>query len=1320
MNSEKLIALSKLITTMKESVKCFICQDYIKNAAQIKCGHTFCDKCIKSQSFCPICQCVFSNNDPVFRDEFLNSLSKFIDITCQAIKEEYIEDVEVLQSCNNKDIAKITESAPRNIHAFSSNLNEGIIESKGIIKDGIDKVVQEAEKANNGLINKNVELMKSFNKNKHDSFTQNQDNSVMSFDNIQIVSVSQGNKGINHNDVVSQSLILPNKKHNSLKKPFHSFTENLSDSDNYAIIEVQSEDIVKQVERNVLQDILEDQCLTNLENIAKQNQDKESKRNSAHSFDSINLTSNFEYPGPSRLENVKKVLRIRKPKELKKLKIVKRRHNHNDSVKDTTRKSQKAKCEMKNLFKSGASIQNKENPIKANMKGNQGALKSISDNVIDLTKVNDYLKNINDKGVGDENVFQIATQKTAEGVEQRSYHFPPVSGNINDIDSLINILSENVNKLIEESTGLNDEVSLNLVTCFTNLKTYIKRLHQLNLEQKQEVHLIPNVKINISTQTKHVKNDKQTQTSQTSYNEMAFETLNNSQNCTTLTKTNSSKKEKESAIVNKVLKSIQPSNMNSAIDMKASQKTQSSVLLCSLKSTELRGPVKKFNRILFADDNVRKVKRIHQLSNDSCDENGHAKRMKLIRDDLTVEFQDSENTNKDQLNIDISENMDYDNYLLEVMEKYGTPQKRCTDNKNIPHNETTGKSDREKHQQNDENGLFSGSEKDQKSTNLSIAVNTECDIIENSPTVQPAKKFKFLESKSKNNKTTLNELHKQVLNKDSASNDKIVHDQQFSVLLQHDTSAEDALNIINNEKHILTEGFEEIQTKRKEEMQTSQKGLTQSIDEFLMEIEVDDSNDKEIERELKSINFTAELNKLNTKDNSKILILQNIKITESRIDRDNDIINISDDSETEVVETTPQKKKKSSFNRTPVVNLEQSNFDIFLPPPPGFGDDVEDTSFQPERLAELMEPGKNYQSAKIHNQSIHRSNETKGVVDDVEDTSLQPERLAELIEPGKNDQSANIHNQSIHRSNATKDVVDDLCTEIFSPIATSSQNTFKFNYPPLVNDSSPNIRKPNILSSTPNQKSILNYVNFSQNRNKFNKSKPCIMWSRISNKDIRNVFRQLELKRLITTSEHFTPKVTHLIVAVDEKGQLKSHTAKFLLAVAAGIWVVRWEWVINCLKMNAIVSEEPYEVLDISGVPGPQMSRLTKIKNPLFQEYIFFCAPTFSTISINDIENIVKMLGGEIADELNLLLLSKKIKIIITDTSATEDLDKFDEWLEAYKTVTVDIEWFIKCVAQYKLLSFRPFVLCSEDTIFDLNYPDVLVESVPFVLTETL
>lgn len=80
------------------------------------------------------------------------------------------------------------------------------------------------------------------------------------------------------------------------------------------------------------------------------------------------------------------------------------------------------------------------------------------------------------------------------------------------------------------------------------------------------------------------------------------------------------------------------------------------------------------------------------------------------------------------------------------------------------------------------------------------------------------------------------------------------------------------------------------------------------------------------------------------------------------------------------------------------------------------------------------------------------------------------------------------------------------------------------------------------------------------------------MWSRIINKDL-NVFTQLECKKLLTTVKIFNDQVTHLVVLVDERGRIVSHTAKTLQAIAAGIWVVRYEWVEDCLRMNRIVAE---------------------------------------------------------------------------------------------------------------------------------------------------
>lgn len=118
-------------------------------------------------------------------------------------------------------------------------------------------------------------------------------------------------------------------------------------------------------------------------------------------------------------------------------------------------------------------------------------------------------------------------------------------------------------------------------------------------------------------------------------------------------------------------------------------------------------------------------------------------------------------------------------------------------------------------------------------------------------------------------------------------------------------------------------------------------------------------------------------------------------------------------------------------------------------------------------------------------------------------------------------------------------------------------------------------------NSTPKQKSILTYVRPSQDSPKSHKSasfeglghrKPCIACSRVSKEQVIAI-SSLTNKKLASYSTSFTPKVTHLIVATNDKNCLKDHTIKFVSAVASGAWVLNFGWVQQCLAKNALVPE---------------------------------------------------------------------------------------------------------------------------------------------------
>lgn len=51
--------------------------------------------------------------------------------------------------------------------------------------------------------------------------------------------------------------------------------------------------------------------------------------------------------------------------------------------------------------------------------------------------------------------------------------------------------------------------------------------------------------------------------------------------------------------------------------------------------------------------------------------------------------------------------------------------------------------------------------------------------------------------------------------------------------------------------------------------------------------------------------------------------------------------------------------------------------------------------------------------------------------------------------------------------------------------------------------------------------------------------------------------------------------------------------------------------------------------------------------------------------------------------------------------------------------ITVDIEWLTRSVGQYRVLSLRPFALCSDDLLNSLGYPEELTANVPFSFSQS-
>ncbi|KAF5303195.1 hypothetical protein FQA39_LY10108 [Lamprigera yunnana] len=266
-------------------------------------------------------------------------------------------------------------------------------------------------------------------------------------------------------------------------------------------------------------------------------------------------------------------------------------------------------------------------------------------------------------------------------------------------------------------------------------------------------------------------------------------------------------------------------------------------------------------------------------------------------------------------------------------------------------------------------------------------------------------------------------------------------------------------------------------------------------------------------------------------------------------------------------------------------------------------------------------------------------------------------------------------------------------------------------------------------TSTLKRNSILNYVKPDNNINSsFNKSyslqttwstkkKPVISSSRLSTEE-SSALKLLSNKEIVSFENTFSSSVTHLIVGVDSSNCLKAPTIKYITAVAAGIWVLSIKWVQACLKRNRLVPEESFEVLDSSGVCGPQRSRLHRCMSPLFSNYLIYVTHKIKSISRKEVEKIILLLGGQVVPTPNHLLnTDNQICLIISENSDPDAENLYKIWLKTLRVVTVDLDWLAHSVGQYEVLSLTCYSMCGEESIGQLSYPDHLLKVASQVLS---
>ncbi|XP_025830588.1 putative leucine-rich repeat-containing protein DDB_G0290503 [Agrilus planipennis] len=484
------------------------------------------------------------------------------------------------------------------------------------------------------------------------------------------------------------------------------------------------------------------------------------------------------------------------------------------------------------------------------------------------------------------------------------------------------------------------------------------------------------------------------------------------------------------------------------------------------------------------------------------------------------------------------------------------------------------------------------------------------------------------------------------------------------------------------------------------------------LDDYVKEIsnEFEKSFDEDVNVELADLHENIENKSLKQQNcEQKVTVLQDIKLNnfvkkpeKEEINEDIFIENFDDSFENidivshksddmfddvDVVESTPQKSKKSSNDRNiPLddqVLLSETKqpltidedlincLNMTFTPPPGFQDaeNPDDETLKYDN--NLNEPKTNTNESEI-------KKFTYGI------SSLTPDLLLEPNPPLKrNQQLPETSTPNMLESDFEQPLIPLSLSPIKPPqkefptgplnpidIAKSS----KFSPLMIVKSKRPPQRVLTPQSCTPTQKSILNYVKpdnldaspqpgcsrYSTPVEEVTVNmKPCVSCTRLTLEQVMAI-NSLASKKLLCYSGSFSKSVTHMIVATNAKGCVKDHTMKYVFAVAAGIWVLSFNWIEECLKRKCLVPEDPFEVKDVSGLPGPRLSRLA-LKRDLLKGFKVYAAKPFVSTTAEEVENVVTMLGGKIVSRLDdLLSRNGYIPLIITEARASQDFELYE------------------------------------------------------------
>jgi hypothetical protein len=175
-------------------------------------------------------------------------------------------------------------------------------------------------------------------------------------------------------------------------------------------------------------------------------------------------------------------------------------------------------------------------------------------------------------------------------------------------------------------------------------------------------------------------------------------------------------------------------------------------------------------------------------------------------------------------------------------------------------------------------------------------------------------------------------------------------------------------------------------------------------------------------------------------------------------------------------------------------------------------------------------------------------------------------------------------------------------------------------------------------------------------------------------------------------------RTTHIITNDDQHFSRSALSMKLIEGIAHHCFCVSFRWIIDCLKYDRIIDENPYEIegydTDYQLCGGPKRSRLAEKRHSLFENVCFMIKCTENNdnrVSNDRLQDLITTCGGHIIACVTQSLLDQFDIVVLCDRLYVSERRHNYDQCRLLGINFVSSEWVLQSIREYRQKPFTSF-----------------------------